>query len=579
MRSILKNNNSIIVLIGAVLIACIFAQGIDKANCITIINDEFGYWGIAASLAGKDWSGLLSSTPYYSFGYSILLCPLFYLFSNPAHMYQAALVLNVFMILGSYLLTYLCGRKLFRSLNPFILTLISFAVTVYSNNIVQSQVAWTETLLYFLYWLLLFVFIELLEKPSVCKAGLYGILNISIYYVHQRALGVLLSSSILIIILFLCRKISLLQATAYCLIVLSTFLGGMSIKAEIIETLFTNKELAAMNDYSGQFSQMGTMFGSFEGIRLLLISILGKLYYLGVATFLTAWISLIIIGKQAIMGSLGLLRCRFKKTDDQTLIHIYLFMSFCATFLISAIAMYRPEGRLDLLIYGRYMEFAIGPLLLIGLEIIFCNHIKLKSIFTSIVLLVLLTGLVNHVYNGLETNVYNAICASVLAYFFNNAPEISGLAFWITIFVIAVFLISLGLSRNKSVMFDMAAIIVVSCTWIYLAEYTWITDRQIDIKDNLDNVAEEIRKLDEEYRICMILDDANSDIYAKYLQFLLQDIPICEMGINEFVENNGNERNKVIYLFCNSDDLNINVPDEKYIIKETKWITAFTTKK
>ena len=52
---------------------------IKELNQIIVINDEFGYWSIASSLAGKNWSELISNTPFYSFGYSILLVPLYYL--------------------------------------------------------------------------------------------------------------------------------------------------------------------------------------------------------------------------------------------------------------------------------------------------------------------------------------------------------------------------------------------------------------------------------------------------------------------------------------------------------------------
>ena len=38
---------------------------IKNLNQIIVLNDEFGYWSIASSLAGKDWLDLISNTPYY----------------------------------------------------------------------------------------------------------------------------------------------------------------------------------------------------------------------------------------------------------------------------------------------------------------------------------------------------------------------------------------------------------------------------------------------------------------------------------------------------------------------------------
>lgn len=78
----------------ALLVFIINIRHLGSIEFFTVLDDEFGYWGNAAYLAGLDWSGVISEIPYYSYGYSLLLVPLFFIFDNPIHMYKAAIILN-----------------------------------------------------------------------------------------------------------------------------------------------------------------------------------------------------------------------------------------------------------------------------------------------------------------------------------------------------------------------------------------------------------------------------------------------------------------------------------------------------
>ncbi len=68
-----------------------------------MFNDEFGYWGNAATIAGWNWNELLALTPYYSIGYSLMLVPLFKLGLTSVQMYRIAILMNMGFIFISYL--------------------------------------------------------------------------------------------------------------------------------------------------------------------------------------------------------------------------------------------------------------------------------------------------------------------------------------------------------------------------------------------------------------------------------------------------------------------------------------------
>ena len=77
-----------------ILIAALSIYRIRELVLPSILNDEFGYWANAAHIFGYDWSGVVSMSPYYSYGYSLFLFPLF-LLKDPSLSYQCGLLLNV----------------------------------------------------------------------------------------------------------------------------------------------------------------------------------------------------------------------------------------------------------------------------------------------------------------------------------------------------------------------------------------------------------------------------------------------------------------------------------------------------
>lgn len=569
----------LLTLLGGIFLICILSENIKKSYGIAIINDEFGYWGIAATWAGKDWSELLASTPYYSFGYSVLITPLFFLFSDSAALYQAALWINVIFYVISYYLTFLCGKKIFPTLSDTLLLVIGFCITVYSNNIMQCQVAWTEAPLYCIYWLLLYLLIKILEKPNYGVICIYALLNVYQYYIHQRTLGVLLSAIIVFFLLFFCKKISIKQLGVFIGVVTLTFIGGNVLKKDIVDSLFTSKELVAMNDYSGQASRLKELFTSFEGIVQFLVSIIGKLYYLAASTFLLGLIALIMLGKRAIGDSIKILFNRFKEVSKETIIYIYIFMSYCAVFLIAAISMSWPAGRLDILIYGRYMEFAIGPILLCGIVWLLSRKIKLEYLLGCFCSVIAMAWLVNYVYVRLDTDAYNGICISVLGYFFQNMQQVPGIAYWIIVVCIGlalgIWLIS-GINIENGLK-NIVVLGILAYCWINLSNNVGLDRLQVSIGANICSVCTDIRSLPCEYSIFVIQDENNSNQYSKYIQYNLPDKTVHLINADELgkIEN---EKNAII-ISCDNAIVESQVPFSCKIFEKNSWITVFTAEK
>ena len=567
-----------VVLIGLILgifLIWIFSKNILNSYGICIINDEFGYWGIAASWNGKDWTELLSDTPYYSFGYSLLIVGLYRLLSSTELVYQCALWINVALILGSFWISYLCGRKIMPQFSRIVTLFICFLITIYSNNIVQAQVAWTETLLYFLFWLSVYLIIRLIQKPTIVKVIFYSVLNVYMYYVHQRTLGILVSSLLIVIILLLGRKISFSLFACYIGSFIALFFVGNLIKNDIITTLFTSKELVALNNYSGQTAKLESILTSPEGFLLLLESILGKLFYLGVSTFLFAYIALGHMIVNCISDLIVVIKAGFYHIKDRTIVAAYLLLAFSSTFLIAAVAMYLPYGRLDLLIYGRYMEMCIGPILFYGISLLFANKVEKKWVVIYITILLILSSVVNFVFLDLNTTDINAICVVVVSYFFEMADQLNGIPYWIAIVSVSLILILtiFGKKTRKILMFLLFSLI--GLFWIELSNYTGVDRLQNSIISNIGIYMDNISKLNAEYSLYIVDGAESSDQYSKYIQYWLPDNSIKKISFSDI--NNVKKENSIIIIPKEHKKIS-DIYGEFYVLDKNDGFLLFTDK-
>ena len=124
----------IVKLLLSIMLFFILLRNLGSLKEIWIINDEFGYWGAAAFFAGKDWGGLMGSTPYYAFGYGIILAPLYALFSSPETIYQAAIILNVCLVCGGFWLAIRFGNIMFPKLDKLIIIFVAFLISLYPKT-------------------------------------------------------------------------------------------------------------------------------------------------------------------------------------------------------------------------------------------------------------------------------------------------------------------------------------------------------------------------------------------------------------------------------------------------------------
>lgn len=337
--------------------SCIVCHGISKSYGFYFPADEFGYWSYAAGLAGYDWSDIASLGSYYSYGYSLILLPVFLIFKDGVIAYRAAMVVNIALLAVCFFIRQKMGRTFYAAAAVFYPTWLFYAGTTFA-----------EILLVTLYLTTCMLLLKYLQTDNKRYMALMLAAMFYMYLVHLRAIGVLVSGTA-VLLLYNIRKYSirkyimrnggrkvrsvLVPAAAAAVILAVGLLMGLFIKNYWTGMVYgdTADTLKNANDYAGQFEKIAYIF-SIEGLKNLIISVSGKILYLGLASYGIAYFGIIYAVR----------RVREKKYFP-----LFVLLTTVAALMICAIYTIRP-GRVDTLTYGRYHEYVMPVLLMMGIK-------------------------------------------------------------------------------------------------------------------------------------------------------------------------------------------------------------------
>lgn len=347
------------------VIFCIFEYGIQKIFGFTLYPDEFGYWASAASVVGYDWSEVASLGSYYSFGYSLILIPVLKIFSGGIAAYRAAVFINMLLMCISVSLIGKLIEGIFPGTEKGIKVFVSGAAALYPAWIFYMQMTMAEALLIFVFTLDIYLFYRFMEKQKISTAITLAALLIYGYSVHMRTVGVVIAC-VLVCLYRLVREKGNRKALLIWFGVVALLCGiAFYLKEYTIAAVYTYADENALtgNDYSGQWSKMATIF-TFAGMGKFVWSVLGKLYYLGIASFGTFYWAL----SWCVKESICLIKAKREETQPRQWLALFLLLAVTGQVLISSIYMYDP-GYIDGLVYGRYNELFVPVTIMIGIMV------------------------------------------------------------------------------------------------------------------------------------------------------------------------------------------------------------------
>lgn len=324
--------------------------------------DEFGYWFYAAGLAGYDWSDIASLGSYYSYGYSVILFPVFVLFQNGVTAYRAALFVNFALLTACFFIL----QKLEKDISPFCAAVAVF----YPAWLFYAGTTFAEILLVVLYAAVCLLFVRYIrtDKRQFLTLALFAMLYM--YFVHMRAVGVLLSGVFTLFIYDLQngrKRVKYMLALTVCMAVV--FVMGILVKKYWTDRVYGGAAdgLKNVNDYAGQVGKIAYIFTK-DGLKNLVISVSGKLLYLGLASFGTAYFGIGYTVRRAVRV----------KSGRTNYFYLFVVLSTLAAVMISAIYTVYP-GRVDALAYGRYHEYVMPVLIVTGIRALTLNKEKMSA--------------------------------------------------------------------------------------------------------------------------------------------------------------------------------------------------------
>lgn len=361
----LKKDHIVLVFI-ILIIFSVFQYGIQKIYGFTLYPDEFGYWSSAANAVGYDWSEAASMGSYYSYGYSLILIPVLKLFSGGVRAYRAALTVNMVLMCVSVFLLRGIVRKIFPEMDERKGIFVCGIAMLYPPLVFYMQMTMTEVLLCFLFVLVSYLFLNLIEKPKAVTAMALAVTIVYIYCVHMRTISVVIAC-IVTCILWGFEKNNKKEIFAFIIILVVAGVASVELKRNTVIEVYTYAEqnVLAGNDYASQWSKFKEILTVQGSIRLL-ENIIGKFFYLGISGVgIFCWAFGWCICESSLLVR-GLVKR--KEILLRQWMGLFLFLSVTGEILVGSIYMYRP-GNIDCLIYGRYNEFFVPVMLLAGIAV------------------------------------------------------------------------------------------------------------------------------------------------------------------------------------------------------------------
>ena len=535
------------VLLIVLIIICIYEYGIQKICGFTMYPDEFGYWATAAPAVGYDWSETASLGSYYSFGYSLILVPILKIFSGGVKAYRAAMFINMLLMCVGVLLFGKIIGKVFYKTKAGVRILISGAAVLYPAWIFYMQMTMVEAVLFFVFSLTVYLFYNFMEKQKISTAIALTAALIYGYCLHMRTVGIVIACVFVCLFRLISTKGNK-QGNIKAIFILFgvlalLFVSALFLKDLIIDTVFSyaEQDALAVNDYGSQWGKLIGIF-TLAGMKKFVCGVVGKLYYLGLASFGTFYWAMAWCLKESIrlIGR----TIRKEKVYPRQWLALFLLLSVIGQVLISSIYMYDTDV-IDCLVYGRYNELLVPVTIIIGLVMMSRSRFLIPMTVSIGAVLGGITFLLLHVIEAGNMSGIRGYHIAGISYLWQEDYMDVRSYFWLTwllgfsLMMLVCILVWIG-SRWRNMWWLYAGILMMEIVagLQISAHYTY---RVNDLNYENLRIAEILEEKSAEDIGILYLDEGNPP-FVDFLQMQIPETPIHVIRENELssidVQNN-----------------------------------------
>lgn len=284
-----------------------------------------------------------------------------------------------------------------------------------------------------------------------------------LYSIHQRSIFATVFGLCFLILVAIKRK-KYIDIVGVAIIFVSLFSGQFFIKKLFYRLLWNNEAgnllqiisdesvnkiniiggVTSSNDYLGQVDKLTYIFSK-EGLINFIFLFIGKIFYIGIATFGVAYEGIIYI--------LQTIRKKLKRGEKNCYIFYYILIILNLIFacLLTTFFLIRAK-RIDVVVYSRYADWALIPVICAGIFKIYYDGVD-KLRFTKYLCFQIVFGIIFYNYT-VKNNLYSfyEVCAPFWYKFYQNSNTtwiLSTLLYMVIIESIIVIFVNSKYSKLK----------------------------------------------------------------------------------------------------------------------------------
>lgn len=555
----------------AIFLLCLFGYGIGRIYGFILYPDEFGYWASAAKVIGYDWANVASLGSYYSYGYSLLLVPVLLLIPDPVLSYRVAVGINVILLFLTLLLLMQLVSKLIPDIEPFLGAVFAAVAAFYPTWLFYMQTTLAEIAIVFTFVLANYLLCLYLEQEKTWELLLFIVVIVYLYSLHMRTVAVLIAAVMVFLTRFvresvwkrrlLNKKMIGIQLGIGFVVLAAALFVNTALKNAVHETVYihASSEVIAVNDYAGQWDKIRSLL-TWKGIGEFAVSLIGKVYYLGIASFGLFYYGMFYIIKKLL-----------HRNEKKWYFYLFVFLATVGEILIDAIYT-KGYGRIDALFYGRYDEQVLPVLLLLGMYQLWQDSKDIRKGIRNIAGMalsgLLMTGIMEWVITSHNlTNLHEGYFIAGMSYLLRFTDFEPATYFWkACVFGIIGMAVLFGVTffarKYKEMEWILLLVVVIQ---IFLGillneQYTYSYNSATYRNTQL---AEALKKGTEEGRRIVSYGNNGDDAFVSVIQFLLRDqtIVLVSQGQEEKLSDTD-----MVILSDRPDETGF--LDEKYTKKE-----------
>lgn len=312
-----------------------------------ISQDELGFISQSQLLAGVPAVNM-GSAPYYHFGYSLLLTPVWWVTRDPLLAYKGFMLINA--ALAALLVPLLVGIGAalgYRRTPAMVAT--AAVVALWPSYFFVAHYAWSEALFRLVFAAHVWALLRLVLRPRIGWAMLFATSAAALYAIHPKALLILLLAPVALIVLRVMRALDT-RALVVALIAFVLVAAGAMLAMGALHAALWRE-----GSYSTERALLARLLNP-EVVLTGLTVALGQVWYQLAASLGLAALGVWFVLRVAASGSAAALR----------LATGYVLAAVFAVGLASVGQMLDPQ-RVDHVAYGRYVDGASLVLIWLGL--------------------------------------------------------------------------------------------------------------------------------------------------------------------------------------------------------------------